>query len=174
MAHAAIIAGMRNTSKLQSKFAPHCGVSRSPIEAIAIGLMAITLLIAGCGKSATDSVEPAAGNSSAVATSEAAEADTIEVTVVIQGKDATKEFTRTDIPAGATVEQVMRSIDEIPITITGSGVTAFVSEIDGVSTTATEGWKYKIDGVHAEKGVGSTELDAAATITWAFGSYEDE
>ncbi|WP_372726081.1 DUF4430 domain-containing protein [Novipirellula sp.] len=46
--------------------------------------------------------------------------------------------------------------------------------MDGVSTTSTEGWKYKIDGVHAEKGIGSTKLDAPATISWAFGSYEGE
>ncbi|EMI15377.1 hypothetical protein RMSM_07706 [Rhodopirellula maiorica SM1] len=165
---------MKNTSKTQSKFASHCGVSWPPIDGIAIGLIAMTLLIAGCGKTATDTPEPATINTAEVAGSDVAQGDTIEVTVVIQGNDEKQTFTRTDIPTGATVEQVMRSIDEVPVTITGSGMTAFVSEIDGVSTTSSEGWKYKVDGVHADKGIGSTKLDAASTITWAFGSYEDE
>ncbi len=136
--------------------------------------MAVTLLIAGCGTSTPDTPDATTGDTSAVTASDADDGETIKVTVVIQGQDSQHEFTRTDIHAGVTVEEVMRSIDEVPVTITGSGVTAFISEIDGVSTTSTEGWKYKIDGVHAEKGIGSTKLDAPATISWAFGSYEGE
>jgi len=174
IARAAIIACMRNINKFQSKFTPRCSVSRPPIDIITIGLLAVTLLIAGCGTSTPDTPDAAPGDSSAVTASDTGDGETIKVTVVIQGKDSKQEFTRTDIHAGATVEDVMRLIDEVPVTITGSGVTAFISEIDGVSTTSTEGWKYKIDGEHAEKGIGSTKLDAPATISWAFGSYEGE
>ncbi|WP_442506859.1 DUF4430 domain-containing protein [Novipirellula sp. SH528] len=161
---------MNNISKLQSTSSPRFHASLLLIAIFAIGLLA---LMPGCRQSAPDTLDVAAGNNpDQVANS--VDGETIDVTVVIQANDSSREFKRTDIQSGATVEEVMRTIDEIPVTITGSGVTAFVSEIDGVSTTSTEGWKYKIDGVHAEQGIGSTELDSPATITWAFGSYEGE
>lgn len=94
----------------------------------------------------------------------------------------TLEFTRDDqiktlvvdsVAGGTTLESVMRSIDEVPIVIRGGGVTAFVQEIDGLTTSASEGWTYQADGKFVNEGIGSYELTPPVTITWKFGDWDD-
>jgi len=78
-----------------------------------------------------------------------------------------------EIKPGATLEQVMRAMDQPEIEITGSGVTAFVQSIDGVSTGATRGWTFTIDGTFATVGIGSIELEPGQSVQWRFTSFEE-
>ena len=103
---AAIIACMNNISKLQSTSSPRFHASLLLIAIFAIGLLA---LMPGCRQSAPDTLDVAAGNNpDQVANS--VDGETIDVTVVIQANDSSREFKRTDIQSGATVEEVMRTI----------------------------------------------------------------
>ncbi len=152
---------------------------------VAIPLIVFAVLglsLAGCrpnasAPNAADSNAPgsnATDTSQSVADARLADGKTIDIVVVIQAPNSKHEFTLSGVKSGETVEALMRSIDEVPVEITGSGVTAFVNEIDGVSTSGSEGWTYKIDGAHAEQGIGSTTLTTSGTITWTFGSYEKQ
>ncbi len=90
---------------------------------------------------------------------------------VVQG-ETTKQFVVHDVAEGTTLEAVMRQAKDLPIELKGSGWTAFVQSIDGVATNQTEGWTYKVDGEHANVGIGSLELSPPVTITWSFGAWE--
>lgn len=78
-----------------------------------------------------------------------------------------------EVAEGTTLEEVMRSIDEFPVEIQGSGVTAFVDGINGIHTNQREGWTYRVDGQFAGEGIGSLELHPPTTITWRFGSWNE-
>lgn len=80
-----------------------------------------------------------------------------------------------DVPGIAdatTLESVMRRVDEVDVELSGSGSTAFVHSINGVATRADEGWTFKIDGQHANQGVGMTELHPPTRVEWRFGSFQ--
>ena len=98
----------------------------------------------------------------------AAEPVTLEIQV--DGGKATKPSWLTVLPMGCTVEDVMiRAAEQgLDVDISGSGTTAFVSAIDGESGSGTKGWLFKVDGEFSERGIGTTELDPPATITWVF------
>ncbi|TWU45769.1 hypothetical protein Q31b_09450 [Novipirellula aureliae] len=100
-------------------------------------------------------------------------ADAGSVTIIIQSERGEKEFERTEIAPGATVESVMRAVDEIPVVIEGSGMTAFVHSIDGIETGSNEGWTFKVNGDFAKQGIGSTMIVPPATLTWTYGSYNE-
>ena len=79
-----------------------------------------------------------------------------------------------EVRAGTTLEAVMRRIDQIPVTIGGSGATAFVDKIGETATSGSEGWTYTVDGEFAMKGVGQTTLSPPTTVEWTFGSMRQE
>ena len=92
------------------------------------------------------------------------------VTFKIHAGDDLVTFDIEEVRAGTTLEAVMRRIDQIPITIGGSGSTAFVDKIGGTATSGSEGWTYTVDGEFAMKGVGQTTLSPPTTVEWTFGS----
>ncbi|TWU48055.1 DUF4430 domain-containing protein [Rubripirellula reticaptiva] len=96
------------------------------------------------------------------------------VTIEIVSADGTKTYTVDDVSDGSTLEQVMRSAKDFPAEISGSGTTAFVSSIDGLSTSASEGWTYKIDDEFIHEGVGVTTLSPPTTVTWKFTGWDSE
>ncbi len=111
------------------------------------------LLVAGCSPQ-TATIEP--------------DAPTGTVTVEVAIADEVKVWSIEDVAAGTTLENVLRSADDFPIEISGSGTTAFVSSIAGKSTSASEGWTYTIDGRHAPAGIGTTAITPPATVRWKF------
>ncbi len=138
-----------------------------PALANSIYLFTFTLsavILTGCqGREAPVAVTPGAGAGTATGT----------VTVEIETDDTTEIYEIEDVAAGSTVESVMRKLDEIPVTIHGSGITAFVESIGGKSTSSSEGWTYQVDGEFANRGVGDTTLNPPATITWTFGDSSE-
>ena len=124
--------------------------------------MVITL--AGCrGADSQVADPPADGTASSVGT----------VTLTIdRGGDDHTTFEIPKVPDGMTLETLMRSVDQVPIQISGGGTTAFVHSIDGIATSADEGWTFTIDGKHANQGIGSTRLHPPTNVTWRFGSFQ--
>lgn len=94
---------------------------------------------------------------------------TIQIT---NGDGAPQSIEIADVADGATLESVMRSIEDIPIELSGSGSTAFVSSIGDVKTDASQGWTFKVDGEFANQGIGLTVLHPPTTIQWSFGEFE--
>ena len=90
------------------------------------------------------------------------------VTIEIESGDDTATFEVQDVAAGTTLESLMRSIVQVPVSIQGSGLTAFVDGIDGQSTSGSEGWTFKVDGQFANEGIGSMTLTPPTTITWSY------
>ena len=135
--------------------------------------LASLLIVVGCDSGASDSgvSEPAAATQLGAGNDPAVESGT--VTLEIQGSDSPATFEIADVQQGTTLEYVMRSVTQIPISIRGSGVTAFVDGIGEQSASGNEGWVFRVDGVHANQGVGSTVLTPPVTITWVFGDADD-
>lgn len=95
------------------------------------------------------------------------------VTIEIVHQESIQTLQLEAVPAGTTVESVMRSIEEVPVEIRGSGTTAFIDSIDGVKTGSGTGWTYRINGEFVDRGIGSTELVPPATIRWTFGRWDE-
>ena len=91
--------------------------------------------------------------------------------VIHQGADDVT-FSLDGVPQGATLETVMRQIDQTPISIRGSGPTAFVDQIGESRTSGSEGWTYTVDGEFATRGIGETQLHPPTTVEWKFGSMD--
>lgn len=77
-----------------------------------------------------------------------------------------------DVPDGATLEFVMKMIDQIPVELHGSGSTAFVHSIGDTKTDTSQGWTFKVDGAFANQGIGQTVLHPPTTVRWSFGTFE--
>lgn len=131
----------------------------------------------GCSQS------PEIGGDAEVATTEIDTADVGVVTVSITRPDdgeivAAKGFVVEDVATGTTVEELMRRLDSddpgLGIEITGSGQTAFLNKMDGVTTGDGEGWTYRIDDAFVPKGIGVAELSPPTSLTWEFGGYFPE
>lgn len=95
------------------------------------------------------------------------------VTMEIDFGDHSESIRIDGVESGTTLEAVMRSIDQLPISIRGSGVTAFVDGIGNVSTNSSEGWTFQVDGEFANQGIGSTTLSPPTTIRWSFGDASE-
>lgn len=113
-----------------------------------------------------------AGCSAQLATT-APDAATGTVTVAVVIGDDIKVWSIDDVTAGSTLEDVLRSADDFPIEISGSGTTAFVNSIAGKATSASEGWTYSVNGTQAPAGIGSTIITPPATIRWTFTSADE-
>ncbi len=126
------------------------------------------LMLVGCRDAQPSSTLPSASSPEMPVDPTTTGTVTVEV---IEG-DETKRYELTDIAAGTTVESIMRSLTEPEVTMSGSGITAFVQQIGDQSTRSNEGWVYRVDGEFATKGIGSTTVDPPVTITWSFGGME--
>ena len=124
-------------------------------------LLPALLLILGCQGSTSTPPPPSSASPSSASTG--------TVTVEFQIGESTRTIEVDDVVSGSTVESVMRSITDVPLTIHGSGQTAFVDSIDGISTSGSEGWTYKLNGEFANEGIGTTELTPPAKISWSYG-----
>jgi hypothetical protein len=145
-------------------------------------LMVFLLLVAGCDSGSSDRTSSDTGATAATSGSQtgtqgqASNGPAVEtgtVTLEIQGSDPPLRIEIEDVRTGTTLEKVMRSVTQIPISIRGSGVTAFVDSIGEQAASGSEGWVFRVDGVHANQGVGSTVLTPPATITWVYGDASD-
>jgi hypothetical protein len=96
------------------------------------------------------------------------------VTFKIHDGNELVTFDIEEVREGTTLEAVMRRIDQIPVTIGGSGATAFVDKIGETATSGSEGWTYTVDGEFAMKGVGQITLSPPTTVEWTFGSMRQE
>ncbi len=114
------------------------------------------------------------GCNSATPPPPAVEAASGTVTLEIMTGEEVQTIEVADVADGTTLEAVMKSIDEIPIELRGSGTTAFVDAIGATQTSASEGWTFKVDGKWADTGVGTTILHPPTTVTWAFGDWDKE
>ena len=152
------------------------------MKSFACCLMAALILMSGCDSatnttatsdpvSSDPAVDAVEGLETQPGNDPAAESGT--VTLEIQGSDSAKIIEIADVQTGTTLEQVMRSITQIPISIRGSGVTAFVDGIGEQTSIGNKGWVFRVDGIHANQGVGSTVLTPPATITWVYGDAGD-
>ena len=95
------------------------------------------------------------------------------VTLEINSKDSAAQTVQVpDVAEGTTLESVMRMVDQIPVTVSGSGTTAFVDSIGDVKTDASQGWTFKVDGEFANQGIGQTVLHPPTTVTWSFGEFD--
>ncbi len=130
-------------------------------------LAAVALFLPGCSR------QPAAGDASDGPPTATSTPEPGPVTVEILRDGQTRSVTLDPIPHGTTVEEVMRSIDQFPVEIRGSGTTAFVDSIDGMTTGADTGWTYQVDGEPAHEGVGVKRLAPPAKISWSFGGWDD-
>ncbi|QEF97241.1 hypothetical protein Mal15_12800 [Stieleria maiorica] len=105
----------------------------------------------------------------------AADANVGVVTIEIRSGDTDKQSIQVpDVADGATLESVMRMVDQVPVSVSGSGTTAFVDSIGDVQTDATQGWTFKVDGEFANQGIGQTVLHPPTTVTWSYGAFEME
>ncbi len=125
-----------------------------------INTAAMLLLVLGCSRS-TPVADPASAQR-AVGT----------VTVQIIGTTKTTSIKVPEIAQGTMLEEVMRSIKEIPVEIQGSGTTAFVDKIGDQATGSSAGWTFKVDGDFANQGIGRTPLNPPTTVTWRYGESE--
>lgn len=97
------------------------------------------------------------------------------VTMLFQLDDGSvKTVEVPEVADGATLESVMGLVDEIPIEMSGSGMTSFVHSIGGVTTDSSQGWTFKVDGEFANQGIGKTLIHPPTTIQWSFGEFEFE
>ena len=95
------------------------------------------------------------------------------VTIEVKRGDHTDSIRIENVVTGTTLESLMRSIDDMPVTIQGSGVTAFVDRIGDMATSGSEGWTFKVDGKFANQGIGSTTLTPPTTVTWSYGDASE-
>ncbi len=93
------------------------------------------------------------------------------VTVEFKLDESTDVVLVEGIADGETVESVMRKIDDIDVSISGSGMTAFVEKIGEKTTANGEGWTYTVNGNRADRGIGATTLSPPATVTWQYGEF---
>lgn len=132
-------------------------VKSSPAFAL---MLVLLVMVFGCS---TEVAKPG----SATATDSVTGIVTVEI---IQDED-TQTFQVDNVAAGATVESVMRKVDGIEVSISGSGNLAFLEQIGDQATQNGEGWTYTIDGERVERGIGASKLTPPATITWTYGDY---
>ena len=104
---------------------------------------------------------------------------TVTIEIIFDSTDPTTNIKRTvPIDDGATLESVMRGLrtdteDPLEMTISGADETAFVQSIGAVTTDASRGWTYTIDGEFATKGIGSVRLQPGRTVRWQFTTFKE-
>ena len=96
------------------------------------------------------------------------------VVTIVVGDAMGDSISIPDVADGATVEEVMRDMDPalLPVTINGSGLTAFVESLAGKSTADGKGWLFKIDGQASSVGIGSATLHPPTIVEWQYGEFD--
>ena len=108
-----------------------------------------------------------------VPTESAASAEPISVTIVVQIQDRPERSIEVDdLPAGATVAEAMKQVDELDIQIKGKGTMTFVESIEGLKPAGDEGWLYFINDAWAKQGVGAQRLSDGDVVRWRYGSLD--
>ncbi len=133
-----------------------------PLFCVLLG--AVLLGASGCGGSTTP-VEPPVIEDY-IPTGEV----TLEFVI---DEDTTKSYVVDNVAEGSTLEALMGNLSAPKMEIGGEGTTAFVNSIEGVSTNATHGWTYTVDGEFATKGIGTMELNPPTTIVWKYTTFEE-
>ena len=95
------------------------------------------------------------------------------VTIEIHSDSMNRTIEVPSVAQGTTLEEVMRSIDEVDVQLSGSGTTAFVNQIGDTATQSAEGWTFRVDGEWANEGIGTTKLAPPTTVAWQFGTMEE-
>ena len=98
------------------------------------------------------------------------------VSITIESGGMSRTIEVPDVVDGTTLESVMRSLppDEVDVNISGRGMTAFVTAIDGRGPEGSRGWVYEIDGEKVMSGIGSTKLVPPTDVRWFYGGMEPE
>jgi hypothetical protein len=128
----------------------------------------------GCRRSSTEVPTTSPDTNRGELVGDARDTPVGPVTFKIHDGDELLTFDIEEVREGTTLEAVMRRIDQIPVTIGGSGANAFVDKIGETATSGSEGWTYTVDGEFAMKGVGQITLSPPTTVEWKFGSMRRE
>jgi Domain of unknown function (DUF4430) len=135
------------------------------MRTLPIALLAFVVAI-GCSRSATQSTPDLNGPvSKSVASG--------TVTVVVEVADQMTQHIVENVTAGTTVEQIMRQLNDLDVEISGSGSTAIVTSMKGLTTSGGKGWTYRIDGEWADRSIGAFELTPPSTIHWKHGNFSE-
>jgi len=132
-------------------------ICMNQIQSAAV-LSAFLVLLGGCYRSAS--------------VAERSSQTTGTVTIEIVTEQDTQSIEFHDVATGTSLEQIMRKVEDVPITVQGSGMTAFVDKIGDLSTGSGDGWTFEIDGQFANQGIGNTKLSPPTTVTWRFGDFD--
>jgi len=151
------------------------------------GCIASVLIVAGCGRTATE--PPTASATNGAATSRTAGSGTTNsgttgsgttgsavkgpVTLQITIDDETRTVIVDDVADGTTLGDLMRTTRGVDTVITGSGEMSFLDSLAGRATSSDSGWTYRVDGEFGERGIGSVKLHPPTTVTWKFGGWDD-
>jgi len=114
-----------------------------------------------------------AGCSNATATKSATSVAVGTVTIVIDDGKETVEHKIENVTAGTTVEQLMRELDGETTKISGSGSTAILTSLRGLTNAGTQGWTYRVDEDWADRSMGAYELTPPATVLWKYGDFAE-
>jgi len=95
------------------------------------------------------------------------------VTVMIPVGDEMTTHVIEDVAEGTSLETVMRKIEGADIELTGSGTTALVTSIGGLTNSGGEGWTYRVDGQWADRGIGTFALTPPTTVEWKHGEFSE-
>lgn len=95
------------------------------------------------------------------------------VTIVIDNGDETVEHKFEDVKSGTTIEALMRQLDGATVKISGSGSTAIVTSIQGLSNAGSEGWTYRVNDEWGDRSIGVYELTPPATVLWRHGDFSE-
>ena len=103
---------------------------------------------------------------------------TVNLTIDFGG---TPENIGVQIPCSqdSTVLDILRRAElngDVKLQSSGSGETAFVQSINGVSQQSSDGkyWTYLLNGELSKTGSGVTEVDPGDEVNWRFGSAPPE
>ena len=122
-------------------------------------ILVLTLLAVGCTRSAPEPVD--------------ADAPAGTVTVVLKMPDGEQRVEVPDVRSGETVLSVMERIESPEVHYQGSGSSAFITRIGQISTSASEGWTFYVNGQWADRGPGVYQLQPGDTIQWRYGSFSE-
>lgn len=142
----------------------------------AVALLAIVLAIVW-GVRTFGPTGPAAGVGSGASSAETRAAGVM--LVIEHASNVRLTYPSLAVAEGATVMDVLKAAENSPsrslrVESSGSGQTAFVKAIDGVSNeTGRDGryWQFSVNGRYSQTGAGVTTVRPGDTVTFSFGAY---
>jgi hypothetical protein len=75
---------------------------------------------------------------------------------------------------GMTVAELLNSAPGIRVASTGSGASAFLTALNGVTNEGANGrnWTYRVSGTHADRSFAVYELKPGDQVLWTFAAKE--